>query len=193
MNEVAVAFRFGLATIFFFSGLAKLANLEQFEGAVREYRIVPHSLSGIAAIAIPLTETVLGICLFLGILLRPAAIAVAALLVAFSAAISLNLAQGRRHACGCFGTLSQSEISVYAVFRNVIFIGLAVALSQWTPTALAVNGKLGMSASASISTSDAVAMLITGTAVAFLVSMAQEVVALMRLRASLERTMAETA
>jgi uncharacterized membrane protein YphA (DoxX/SURF4 family) len=88
MDEAAVVFRFGLGTIFFLSGLAKLLNLVEFERVVRDYRVGPSRLARVMTLAIPTAETLVGLCLLLGFMIRAAGIAVAALLIVFSIALS---------------------------------------------------------------------------------------------------------
>jgi uncharacterized membrane protein YphA (DoxX/SURF4 family) len=188
IDQPAVAFRFALGTIFFVSGIAKLPNLKEFEQVVREYRVVPARLSHIVVLAIPSAETFLGTCLLLGIFVQPAAIAVAALLATFTAALLLNLRRGRRLACGCFGTISPREISLVAVIRNFVFIGLAVVVSWSAPTVLSIDPSLNVDSRNALPTTNGLAMLITGSVAVFAASLVQELVAILRSQRSVERT-----
>lgn len=191
MDEVTIAFRFALGTIFLLSGVAKLANSEAFEEAVREYRAVPESMSRRVARVVPPAETALGVCLVLGVLVRPVALVSAVVLLAFTFAIALNLVRGRRIACGCFGTISSREVSWFAVARNVCLIGFALVVAISVPTVLAVDGWIELGeAPTSVTRSDAVAMLIVGTSSAFTVSILQESVSVARSHRKLMRSLA---
>ena len=55
------------------------------------------------AIFLPGVELLCSVLLFLGIWRRAAATTIAALLLVFIAALSINLARGRPVDCGCFG------------------------------------------------------------------------------------------
>jgi len=190
MDELAIACRFALGTIFLLSGAAKLANRNEFEQVVSEYRAVPESMSRAVARVIPPTETALGVCLLLGALVRPAAFVAAALLVAFTVAIALNLVRGRRIACGCFGTISSREVSWFAVARNVVFVCCALVVVGSAPTVLAVDQWFEVGGSpTTLTTGDAVAMLIVGTTAAFALSILQEAVVVAQLHRTLARSL----
>ena len=184
------ALRFGLGTIFLLSGAAKLANSVEFEQVVLEYRAVPERMARAVAHLVPPVETVLGLCLLIGVLVRPFALVAAALLMAFTVAIALNLVRGRRISCGCFGTLSSREVSWFAVVRNLCLTGLALVVAVSAPSVLAVDDWLPLSKSpTTMTTSDALAMLIVGTATAFALSIVQETVAVARLHRTLVRSL----
>src|SRR5439155_25163345 len=53
----------------------------------------------------------------------------AALLALFIAAISINLARGRRPDCHCFGQLSSSPVSAQTLVRNAVLLALAVLIA----------------------------------------------------------------
>lgn len=192
IEEAAIALRFALGTIFFLSGIAKLLNLDAFERVVREYQVGPANVSRFVAMAIPPTEAILGGCLLVGIVLRPAAIAVTALLIVFSVAVSANLARGRRIACGCFGTISQREISLFAVIRNLVLIGFALIVSWVAPAVLSLDGVLKNSTGGRPAI-DAVGLLITGSLGAFALAITQEAIAVMRSQRALQRRMVDAA
>lgn len=172
MDEVAVAFRFGLGTIFLLSGIAKLSNLRAFGEVVRDYRVVPAMFSRAVTFAIPSIEVVLGVSLLVGIRERMAAYAVAVLLLVFSVAMAVNLARGRRISCGCLGTVSRKEISLFAITRNIALLSCALAVGFHAPDVLSMGG-FGQSET-DLSTSDAIALLISGTVAAFGLSLVQE-------------------
>ncbi len=132
---VAVA----LAAIFAWSAAMKFADLEQFEGATANYRLLPRGLertvsravplgecSGAAALLLPSTRTIGVVCLML-------------LLGVFTAAIAINLLRGRTNIdCGCFGPAMRQNLSGWLLGRNALLFvlaALAAAPSSTRPLA----------------------------------------------------------
>lgn len=188
MDEAALAFRFGLGTIFFLSGLSKFPNLEAFRQVIRAYRVGPRRYSRALALTIPSVETVAGLCLLAGVAVRGAGIAVVLMLAAFSLAVTINLVRGRRIACGCFGTVSQREISAFAVVRNIVFIALAVVVVDQSPTTLSFVAASGTAKR--LSDSDGLATLFVGSTGALVLAVAQEGLVVARSRRLFTRRMA---
>jgi hypothetical protein len=108
------------------------------------------------------------------------------LLAAFSLAVAINLVRGRRIACGCFGTVSQREISAFAVIRNSFFIAFAVVVVAQSPATLSVEAISGRTDG--LSQSDGLAMLLVGTIGALALAIAQEAAAAGRARRLLNRS-----
>ena len=74
---------------------------------------------------LPWFEVLLGAVLVAG-LARPAAAALAGLvLLAFTGVLILNLAQGRRPPCACFGVSSHRPIGPWSLVRNLVLLALA--------------------------------------------------------------------
>lgn len=131
-----------------------------------------------------------GYFFLLGSPFEPLRSGVAFLLLAFSSAVVVNLVRGRRITCGCFGTVSQREISALAVVRNLIFVGLAVTVAWRAPAVLAIDDRL-QDTSSGLSTVDGVALMIVGSLGAFTLAIAQEALNVWRSQASFERTRAK--
>lgn len=115
--------RLGLALVLGTSGLSKLRDLEGFRRSVANYRILPPSLEGGAALLVPLLELggavlilspayPLGVTLFL------------LLLVLFSGAILWGLQQGGGFSCGCLGGVEE-PLSPWLLLRNAVLAVLA--------------------------------------------------------------------
>jgi Methylamine utilisation protein MauE len=120
---------FALAAVFGASGAMKLADLEMFEGAVANYRLLPHWLDKPFAYALPFCECACAAGLLFGPARAAAAAGLAGLLAMFTGAIGINLARGRTNIdCGCFGPALRQELSGWLVVRNLALIALAVAL-----------------------------------------------------------------
>ncbi len=118
-----------LAAIFAGSAAAKLYDLDVFEGAVADYRIVPRWLERPVALAVPVCESICAAGILFSATRAAAAAALALLLMAFSAAIAINLARGRREIdCGCFGPALRQQLGPPLLVRNLALIIAALSL-----------------------------------------------------------------
>src|SRR5690348_3458432 len=101
-----------LGAIFATSGAMKFGDLDLFESAVANYRLLPELLVKPFAWTLPFVECACAAGMLLPAT-RPAAAAMLAVLLAiFSAAIAINLVRGRRDIdCGCFGPTLRQELS----------------------------------------------------------------------------------
>jgi peroxiredoxin len=127
MEPALLVARIVLAAVFATAGVAKLADLAGSRRAVADFG-APRWLAGPLGTVLPLVE--LGVA---GALLasgsgRGGALASLALLLAFSAAIALNLIRGRAPECRCFGRLHSAPVSWLTVARNGLFALVATGL-----------------------------------------------------------------
>ncbi|HZO82455.1 MAG TPA: MauE/DoxX family redox-associated membrane protein [Candidatus Binataceae bacterium] len=118
------------AAIFAASGALKLYDLAAFRSAASNYRILPQWLEFPFAWAVPLVECTAAFGLLLPACRARAALALVALLGAFTAAVAINLARGRTDIdCGCFGPALRQRLSWWLLARNgALFALLAIAL-----------------------------------------------------------------
>jgi putative oxidoreductase len=137
MIVVGFLLRVALGLVFLRAGAIKLCGREEFRRAVGNYKVLPGVLVGAAAVTVPSVELIAGGLVLVGIELRPAAAALAMLLVAFSVAIAVNLLRGRTFPCGCSGRIA-SDISWRHVIRNFALAGAAVVVALWAAEPLAV-------------------------------------------------------
>ena len=125
MTAVVLIARLLLALVFVVSAVAKLRDREGSRAAVADFG-VPAPLVGVIAAALPVVEL---LCAALLVSADPAATAGAVgsllLLAAFTVAIVVNLVQGRRPDCHCFGQVGGGEVSWRSVARNVGLMVLA--------------------------------------------------------------------
>lgn len=126
MPEVVALTRLALAVVLIVSAIAKLRDREGTREAVRAFG-VPPALVGSVATGLPFVEIALA-----ALLVAPdpaatvGAVGSLALLAAFTVAIIVNLARGRRPECGCFGSISRGHpIGWRSVVRNVGLMALA--------------------------------------------------------------------
>ena len=101
---VGVVARLVTGVVWVVAGALKLPHPEQSVTAVRAYQVLPLSLTGPVGHVLPMLEVVVGGCLLLGLLTRPAAVVSALLQVAFIAGLVSVWARGISIDCGCFGS-----------------------------------------------------------------------------------------
>lgn len=164
MVYALLAARWLLALLFFTSGVSKVGDREGFAEALERYGLVPaRSTQGLSA-ALVAVEITLGVVLAVGILPAVAGWCATAALLAFAAAVTVNLLRGRRFDCGCGGTV-QREIGWSLVTRNVA-LAVTAAIVATRPAALALWTAGLTSGHISVSARDLISMPMAVTAAA---------------------------
>ena len=127
---LTVVLRTSLGLLFAAAFVHKLRDLPRFVAIVDDYRLVPGALIRPVALAVPVAECATAIAMLAGASFAP--IAALAAIAAYSIAIGINLARGRRDIdCGCGGPGGQ-RIGPGLLVRNA---GLAlVALLLFVPS-----------------------------------------------------------
>ena len=125
-----ISISFGL--MFLLASVHKFRALDEFRAVLTDYRVMPRFVVPVAAAALPLLEAGLGLAwLFSSMELW---LPTTALLVLYTASISINLMRGRVHiSCGCgFGASTKTDeaLSWGLVIRNVILISVALVTSM---------------------------------------------------------------
>lgn len=109
------------------AAIGKLTDRARFTAIVKNYQLLPIAIVPAAAAMVPILEVLIA-----GLLLSRAnplygSVGAALLLVAFAAAIAINLRRGRSHiACGCFGADDTSPLHWWHVLQNVALAALAL-------------------------------------------------------------------
>ncbi len=106
---LAIAVRVSLGCIFILSSWPKIADPPAFAQMVSNYKLLPESMVGPAAIVLPWLEMVAGTALVSGIFRRGAALWTSVMLVVFIGALSINLARGVAVDCGCFSLIASQK------------------------------------------------------------------------------------
>ncbi|OYW49001.1 MAG: methylamine utilization protein MauE [Novosphingobium sp. 28-62-57] len=115
----------GNGLVFLTAGLAKLRNRRVFPGVVANYRLLPEKLIGPVATALPVAEVLIGAALLGGVWL--AVVPASALLIAFAAAMAVNIGRGRAHIdCGCGRSELRQPLSRTLVLRNLVLAALLI-------------------------------------------------------------------
>jgi uncharacterized membrane protein YphA (DoxX/SURF4 family) len=115
-----------LAVIFAASGAMKLADLDLFESAVANYRLLPRAIERPVAMLIPVFEFTCAAAVLVPVTRAAGALGIVALLAMFSGAVAINLARGRVNIdCGCFGPALRQELSAWMLARNAALAVIA--------------------------------------------------------------------
>jgi uncharacterized membrane protein YphA (DoxX/SURF4 family) len=118
-----------LAAIFAASAIMKLADLDEFRGALENYRIAPSRIAPILTFLIPIAEFAGAAMIIIPATRADAAALLLALIAIFTAAIAINLIRGRLYIdCGCFGPALRQKISWWLVARNAALAILAIVV-----------------------------------------------------------------
>ena len=123
-----------LSFLFLWTAFSKFRDLVRFEGIIANYHLLPASVTGLAARAVPVLE-----CAAAGLLSVNATRSIGAalammLLLCFTLGMAINLARGRdRIDCGCGGD-NHVPLGAGLLVRNLVLLMLPL-LAAW-PLAL---------------------------------------------------------
>jgi hypothetical protein len=128
----------GFALLFAHAALAKWRSIGEFRAVLENYRLFPRPLVGALAVVVPALEAGIALALLAAVSRPVAAVAGAALLLAYAAAIGVNLRRGRYDLdCGCSGPGNRRPIAPWMLGRNVLFAAaLAALVPPWASRAL---------------------------------------------------------
>ncbi|BBJ22127.1 MauE/DoxX family redox-associated membrane protein [Candidatus Nitrotoga sp. AM1P] len=129
INELLVTARLILIAVFITAGIAKLSNPQGFKEGLIDFG-VPYSLRKPIGMALPFVELSLAMLLIPSSTVWWTSVASLLLLVAFTLAITFNLAQGRHPACNCFGA-NAKPINAVTLLRNVGLIACSLFLALY--------------------------------------------------------------
>ncbi|MEI7446927.1 MAG: MauE/DoxX family redox-associated membrane protein [Burkholderiales bacterium] len=109
------------------AAVVKLRDRERLEGVVAGYRLLPAALAPTVSRVLPAVELALAAGLVGSATRGVAALASAALLAVYGAAVAINLVRGRRAIdCGCGGR--PRPIHPWLVGRNVVLAAVSASL-----------------------------------------------------------------
>lgn len=116
-----------VSIVLFLAAGTKLRDRETFAAVVENYRVLPRALVAPFATVLPWIEIAAAITLLWSPVREFGAVAASALLVAFAAAIAVNVARGRTSIeCGCGGG-AEPRLSWALVARNLVLGAAALA------------------------------------------------------------------
>ena len=115
---LTVRVQIALGAIFVVAAWPKIVDPPSFAHMIYNYRILPAGLINLSALVMPWVEIVAGLCLILGVWVRPARWIITLMLVVFMIAISVNLLRGNAIDCGCFNT-AQANLTYEERIRDM--------------------------------------------------------------------------
>jgi hypothetical protein len=142
-----------LAAVFAQALWHKTRRYLEFTGILKQYRLLPDWSLSVAAVLIVLTEAVICAGLLFTATRKEAALLACLVLLAYAAAMSVNLIRGRREIdCGCGGP--PTPLHVWLVVRNLVLSGAGAWLAgMWlTGTSLADASTQRMDAASTLIT-----------------------------------------
>jgi hypothetical protein len=127
--EIRLVVQLVIGAIFLLSGASKLRSPLRFARAVVEYDVLPSGVAfAVGLVLIPL-ELLLALAHLTGWMIVLAVPVGCFTLVAFTIAVSVNLASGRSLPCYCFGTESSDFLSPKSLVRLLFIISGELAIS----------------------------------------------------------------
>ncbi|MGG4445696.1 MauE/DoxX family redox-associated membrane protein [Brevibacillus porteri] len=133
MEELGLLFRLILAFLFLSTFVSKISDMGTHLSIVRAYQIIPYSWSKSFTYMDLVLQAAVAISLLIGLFTTLGLSLAVLLLGAYTLAISINLARGRKKiSCGCGGMAGNHFLSWKLVLRNLVFISLAVYVGQWS-------------------------------------------------------------
>ncbi|MBV9367435.1 MAG: hypothetical protein JOY89_24615 [Solirubrobacterales bacterium] len=128
MSGLVLAARLVLTVVFFAAGIAKLADLEGSERALRDFG-APLRAARVGRFALPIIELSVAVCLLVPVSAGGSLIASAVLLASFIVVIGISIARGTAPHCHCFGQVHSEPAGWRTLARNgVLAAAAAIAL-----------------------------------------------------------------
>ena len=123
--------RFGLAAIFVWAGLIKLADPESFAKIISAYELVPESWLVPVAIGLPALEVLAGLGLIFDV--RGSLVVIFGLLVIFVFVLWFGILKDLDIDCGCFSPADLKEHSALraAMYRDLAMVAAVAYLCWW--------------------------------------------------------------
>ena len=131
---LTIRVQIALGVIFVAAALPKIVDPPSFAHMIYNYKLIPWPLINPMALVMPWIELLCGLALILGIWKDTARTIIAALLVTFIIAISINLARGNAIDCGCFDVSAAGKTTAERIddMRLVILrdLGMLLMIAQ---------------------------------------------------------------
>jgi uncharacterized membrane protein YphA (DoxX/SURF4 family) len=126
--NTALVARIVLGSVFIYASLDKINHSDLFAEAVYNYQLSPEVTVNLVALWLPWLELLSGALLILGLWVQGSILILSGLMVLFLATLGINLARGLDIHCGCFTTQGTDPMTVLTLFRDSLFLVLALYL-----------------------------------------------------------------
>lgn len=191
IGAAALTCRYVVGFVFLTAAIPKLLSRREFERAVSNYALLPHALVAPVAAWLPRLELACALALLLGIAVTPVAALSGLLLLAFAVAVAVNLGRGRRIDCGCYSSVAPRQIGWWLVAGDLALTGMAATVALADPSVfelVAGPDSLNASSPISLSSEDALAILIFASILVLAYQLASSWLALRSASRSLRRS-----
>ena len=125
------------ACVFAFAAVPKLLDPGSFAADILNYRVLPESLVGHAALHVPAFELAVAVALLWPRYQRGAALLSTLMLLVFAGAMAQARVRGIDLSCGCFGAAFESKVSWWTVARSSGLAVIAAVPLIWPPLSAA--------------------------------------------------------
>jgi uncharacterized membrane protein YphA (DoxX/SURF4 family) len=127
--RIALLFRIIVGLVFIFAAVPKIGDPFGFSINIRNYHLLPASLTNIAAIVLPWIELYAGLFIILGIYIRACSFLFMLLLGVFIFAIASAMWRGFDISCGCF-YISQdmAKVGIQRIIEDVLLFVMALQI-----------------------------------------------------------------
>lgn len=140
---IAVAFvRALVGALFLWAGVVKIGHFNEFAAAIAGFRLVPEPVIAPLAVFLPFFETLLGLYLIAGLLVRAAAVVGAVQLAIYAGAIGSAVVRHIPANCGCFGPQDSAPADWPHAFADLALAAVCAAVAYFAPGAFAVDNRL---------------------------------------------------
>ena len=122
---LALLFRLYIGGLFIYAGMYKINYTAEFAETIAGYGLVPYWAVNVLAVVLPWVELISGILLVIGVRVRSATVIIGAMLIMFTASMTINLLKDAPISCGCFHSLGE-KISWWTLLRDFIWLVMSV-------------------------------------------------------------------
>jgi uncharacterized membrane protein YphA (DoxX/SURF4 family) len=116
-----------LGALFVYAGLLKHLHAEEFAEAVAAYQLLPVSLVGAVAAALPWMEIAAGLFLAVGLKKRSCLLLLGAMIGGFLLVLFITAARGLKIDCGC-GLFFARQVGPGVILEDSLLLAWTVAL-----------------------------------------------------------------
>jgi uncharacterized membrane protein YphA (DoxX/SURF4 family) len=142
---IELAARWILGLTFIYASIDKILSPADFAKIVYGYDLFPYVSINLIAIIIPFLQLIAGLALIGGIYPRSAAIIINVMLLAFMAALTINIIRGHEFDCGCFptGQSDNTASSEITVLRDILYFLCGMLIILFEGNRRTCFGRLG--------------------------------------------------
>ena len=141
-NKVLFVLRLAMGAVFILASIDKIFNPAVFSSVLREYKLVPEIFIPLISVTMPWVEFFAGVFIILNIFSQSDALIMIGLNIGYIIGITINLAWGLVHECGCFTLFGWNEpISGSTIVRDLIFILMCVPILFYSTNELKFKRK----------------------------------------------------